>query len=83
MGVVKKGKRITVPASFQQRAHMQLHINHLGKDKVLLPWEYIQWINFNNIENAIKIAQHIKFQVIQLKDKPILLDMPGKPLETV
>ena len=55
-GKVMKGKRNGMSALLQQRALQQLHIKHMGGEKMrLLAKEYIYCININtDIANTIK-----------------------------
>ena len=54
--IVIKGKRIIVPASLQDEALKQLHINHMGIEKTRkLACKLIYWANMNaDIEETIK-----------------------------
>ena len=47
-GIVRKDRRIIVPASLQQRALTQLFVNYMGIEKIgLLVTEFIYWLNIN------------------------------------
>ena len=51
-----KGRRIIIPASLQEEAINQLHVNYVGIEKTgMLACKSIYWINMNaDIEEAIK-----------------------------
>ena len=56
-GIVIKGRRIVIPIFLRQRAFEQLHINHMGTEKIrLLARESLYSVYINAaIENAIKM----------------------------
>ena len=60
-GIAIKGKRITVPASIQDKTLKQLHINHIGIVKLqMLACESMYLVNMNaSIEKTIKTALHV------------------------
>ena len=59
--IAMKSRGIIVPASLQNLALNQLHLNHMGTEKTyLLACEFIYWVNINtNIEVMIKKLPHM------------------------
>ena len=84
--VVLKGRHIIMPNSLKQQVLDQLHINHMGIEKVkLLAHEYIYWHSINtNIEKYIKQCMTcLEFQQMQLKEKIIHHEVPLRPWEAI
>ena len=83
-GVVMKGRCIVVPQDVQKQVLDQLHLNHMGIEKMkLLMCKSVYWVNINtNIENHIKSCNTcLEFQQMQCKEKVIHHDIPLRPWE--
>ena len=73
-GIILKGRHIIIPNSLRQQVLKQLHMNHMGIEKMkLLAHECVYWYSINaDIEKYIKqCATCLKFQQMQLKEKII------------
>ena len=73
-GITMKGKRIIIPASLQEKAPNQMHINHIGIEHIrLLACESIYWINMNTgkDETLKNYPTCLDFQAAQCRDKII------------
>ena len=85
-GMVLKGRHIIIPNILKQQVLDQLHINHIGIEKVkLLAHECIYWHSINtDIEKYIKqCTTCLEFQQTQPKEKIIHHEVPLRPWEAV
>ena len=85
-GILLKGKRIIIPFQLQKQILKQLHINHMGIEKVrLLAHESVDWVNMNvNIQNTMKqCATCLDYWQTQLHEKTIPYELSCKPREVV
>ena len=84
--MVLKGRHIITPNSLKQQVLNQLHINHMGIEKMkLLVHKCIYWNSINiNIEKYIKQCMIcLEFQQTQPKEKIIHHEILLRALEAV
>ena len=85
-GMVLKGRCIIIPNSLKQQVLHQLHINHMGIEKMkLLAHKCIYWHSINtDIEKYIKQCMTcLEFQQTQPKEKIIHHEVPLRSWEAV
>ena len=85
-GVLLKGRCIIIPDSLKQQVLTQLHINHMGIEKMkMLAHESVFWHNINaDIEAHIKLCETcLEFQQTQPKEKIMHHDIPSRPWEVI
>ena len=85
-GVVMKGRCIILPVELKQQVLDQLHLNHMGIEKIkLLVGESVYWVNINtDIDKHIKSCNTwLEFQQTQPKEKKIHHDIRLRPWEVL
>ena len=85
-GIILKGRYIIIPKSLRVQVLKQLHMNHMGIEKMkLLACECVYWYSINaDIEKYIKqCATCLEFQQIQPTEKIMHHDVPLRPWEVV
>ena len=62
-GIIIKGRHVIIPEILKTQVLHQLHINHMGIEKLkLLAHEFIYWANINDdIENFIKKKYYMSY----------------------
>ena len=84
--IMLKGRCIIIPNSLRQQVLDQLHINHMGIEKMkLLGCKCVYWHSINtDIEKYIKqCATCLEFQQTQPKEKITHHEIPLRPWEAV
>ena len=81
-GIILKGRCIIITNSLRQQVFNQLHMNHMGIEKMkLLVWECVYWYSINaDIKKYIKQCVHVlSFSKCSQKKRLSIMTYPSDP----